>query len=46
MPFSCLLWLELELAVAPALVDWVTCMLLLFEFESFDACCGYSPILF
>ena len=38
MPFMGLVWLELELAVAPAVVDEVTCMLLLFEVLNFDAC--------
>lgn len=40
MPGGCLV-LELELPVTPAFVeDWVACILLLFELESFDACCG------
>lgn len=41
-------WEELELAVAPAVVDDVWGTLLLFDELSFDACCctSYSPMRF
>ena len=52
-PVACIalmgfVWLELELAVAPAVVDYVTCILLLLDVLSFDAfdCWICSPILF